>query len=177
MSWKERLTVPVLSITSGLAQRSKKNSRLLTILAYHRILPPDNGFMFDEGVISASPEVFERQMKFVKENFNVISFKDLQGVLNRNEKEDQKPYLIITFDDGYLDNYTYAYPILKKYGLPATIFLTVNYIGTNLIFWWDQIACALKIADNKKFDLKINGQECSYAWKTREEIQNIAAYE
>ena len=45
--------------------------------------------------------------------------------------------MVITFDDGYKDNFEIAYPLLKKYGFTATIFITVNYIGTDHIFWWD----------------------------------------
>jgi peptidoglycan/xylan/chitin deacetylase (PgdA/CDA1 family) len=111
----------------------------LRILAYHRVLDWDqNSFPFDEGVISATIEGFRQQMKFVRANFDVISFADLGGC-----RWPKRP-LIITFDDGYRDNYTNAFPILKEFGLKATMFLASGHIGSPELFWWDQIAYCIK---------------------------------
>ncbi len=92
---------------------------------YHRIR--DDGKMPD---ISVSVENFEKQMAYLKNNFNVISLKSLC----RNLKQLQAlpvDSVAITFDDGYKDNYLNAYPILKKYQLPATVFLISRLIGTD----------------------------------------------
>jgi len=64
-----------------------------------------------------------------------------------------KKTIVITFDDGYKDNFSYAFPILKKYKIPATIFLTTGYIGTNKIFWWDRVGYILNNSDLQKIDL------------------------
>ncbi len=77
-----------------------------------------------------SPERFEWQMKYLKDHrFHVISFD--QFMKARKDKS-QLPHkaVVITFDDGYEDNYTEAFPILKKYGFPATIFLVSDLINT-----------------------------------------------
>lgn len=47
--------------------------------------------------------------------------------------------VVITFDDGYKDNYLYAYPSLNKYHIPATIFLTTAHVGRGKLFWWDKV--------------------------------------
>ena len=116
----------------------------LRILAYHRVLDCNpKSFLFDEAVISASAEEFYQQMKFVSSHFNVISFADLhQCELEGRAWPDHA--LIVTFDDGYRDNYTQAYPILKAFHIPATIFLVTGHIGQRKLFWWDRVAYCIK---------------------------------
>jgi peptidoglycan/xylan/chitin deacetylase (PgdA/CDA1 family) len=65
----------------------------------------------------------------------------------------RRPSVAITFDDGYLDNYNLAYPILKKYGAPATIYLTTGLIGTQERTWPDQIEYALLTTGRDRVDL------------------------
>lgn len=55
----------------------------------------------------------------------------------------QKKAAVVTFNNGYKSNYEYAFPILKKYGIPATIFLATGHIDTGVLFWWDKIRYAL----------------------------------
>ena len=52
--------------------------------------------------------------------------------------------VVITFDDGYKDNYLYAYPILKKHRIPATIFLATGHIDTGKLFWWDKVSYVIR---------------------------------
>lgn len=90
------------------------------ILSYHAV--NDNIWGVEE--LYVSPIEFEKQMKYLKDNnYTAISFDQLE-----NSSNYKKP-VIITFDDGYEDNYTYAYPVLKKYDLKATIFLACKVIG------------------------------------------------
>jgi peptidoglycan/xylan/chitin deacetylase (PgdA/CDA1 family) len=116
----------------------------LRILAYHRVLDDDpRAFPFDEELISATTEMFYRQMKFVQRHFEVISFREL-AERERADRPWPERALIITFDDGYRDNYTNAWPILREVGLTATIFLTTGHIGSTELFWWDAVAYCLK---------------------------------
>lgn len=129
-------------IVTPLFRKFQKNK--LIILMYHRILNIYPNFPFDEDLVCATPESFEAQMKYLKDEYEVITFDNLPFILNNREKN-CAPKVIITFDDGYLDNYLYAYPILKKYQLPATIFLTTDYIdGKRKLFWWDEVAYLIK---------------------------------
>lgn len=152
MSFKEKSIIPLLSRFSKLWLNNKKVNGLI-ILAYHRVFEKEDNFIFDDGVMSCSPEEFEDQMKFCKENFNIINF----SLLNRHfEKREtlQKNSLIITFDDGYRDNYTNALPILKKYNIPATIFLAVKNIETGENFWWDKVSYYMKSQGKQEPDIK-----------------------
>lgn len=76
--------------------------------------------------------------------------------------------MIITFDDGYEDNFTRAYPILKENGFPCTFFLATGKINTTEIPWWDEIYARLKELHNKELEnhhLRLNGQLLQYFTK------------
>ncbi|MDI6786391.1 MAG: polysaccharide deacetylase family protein [bacterium] len=142
MSLRNALFNIASSITTPLFRNFQKNK--IIILMYHRVLNVDPDYPFDEDLISATPENFEAQMKYLNDQYKVITFDDLPSILN-NKGKNYDPKIIITFDDGYLDNYLYAYPILKKYQIPATIFLTTDYIdGKRELFWWDEVAYFIK---------------------------------
>ncbi len=76
---------------------------------------------------SVSPSDFEAQIRFLAQEFNIISLADLTAWLH-NGRKIPPDSVVITFDDGFRNNYVNAYPILKKYAAPATIFLTVDQI-------------------------------------------------
>lgn len=142
-------------------------SRKLRILAYHRVMDIDpENFALAEDVVDATVSDFDRQMKFISRNFNVITFKELaechkNGGLPKNS-------LIITFDDGYRDNYTNAFPILKKYNLLAAIFLATGYIGSDKLFWWDKLAYLIKKTSKEEVSISINGDVRRYNLSNRE---------
>ena len=115
------------------------NHNKLRILTYHRIINPTDDFIQHRGVISATPENFERQVKFLVKNYNLISFDHLKQAVNAEIRLPQRS-LIITFDDGYKDNYTNAFPLLQKYGAPATFFLTTGFLDGSNTPWWDGLA-------------------------------------
>ena len=76
---------------------------------------------------------FERQMNYLKQNnFNVMSATELLILLKNNKYLDKTKTIIITFDDGYADNFETAFPVLQKYQYPATIFLMVGRVGTKV---------------------------------------------
>lgn len=101
----------------------KGNGRGIPILMYHCV--DDDVFGVSNLFVSIS--TFERQIKYLKESgYTSVTFKDLENTTDM--KKIKKP-VMITFDDGYKDNYTCAYPILKKYGFKATIFLISSAIG------------------------------------------------
>lgn len=82
--------------------------------------------------LGVSIKSFERQMRFLKEHkYNVIPLDELVNAIKAGQRLPAKT-VCITFDDGYLDNYTNAYPILKKYNLPAAIFVVIDRIGKRL---------------------------------------------
>ena len=129
----------------------------LPILAYHRIcdVPDESRFPFDVELISASMENFVWQMKYIKRNFSPITFADLIRALDNQAPLPPKP-IIVTFDDGFDDNYFCAFPILKELNIPAMFFIATDYIGKEKTFWYDWLAyivlhlppsCTLSLGD------------------------------
>lgn len=105
------------------------------ILMYHSI----NTNLAGKSKLVVSPEAFERQMNFLKKNnYNVLSLEKLADLI-RNKAKIPAKTVVLTFDDGYEDNYTYAFPILKKYGFPATVFVIVDEAGLKNRLNWDEI--------------------------------------
>jgi peptidoglycan/xylan/chitin deacetylase (PgdA/CDA1 family) len=112
------------------------------ILAYHRLVDDRSAYLDKGPVMHHQRKEFEKELAYLKRCFNVVSMDEVARRLE-NGIGFMKPTVAITFDDGYLDNYTLAYPALKKAGMPATIFVTTGLIGTNDRTWPDQIECAL----------------------------------
>jgi peptidoglycan/xylan/chitin deacetylase (PgdA/CDA1 family) len=103
------------------------------ILMYHRIGD-------EQGSFSVSPKNFTRQMEFLKKfKYRVISLEELVRSI-REKKYIPKNSVVITFDDGYRNNFIYAYPVLKKLNFPATVFLISDFIDTKPEFLkWNEI--------------------------------------
>lgn len=95
------------------------------IIMYHSISPAADA----QNMLAVSPVSFKRQMHFLKSRrYNVVSLESL-AVLIKERKKIPPKTIAITFDDGYKDNYLYAFGVLKEYNLPATIFIIVNEVG------------------------------------------------
>jgi peptidoglycan/xylan/chitin deacetylase (PgdA/CDA1 family) len=120
----------------------------LTVLAFHRIVDAyDPHFAYYSRNVSASPEMFAQQMDFVAKHFNVIDLAALKAFIVEGKPLPPRP-LVITFDDGYLDNYLNAYPVLKAHNFPAAIFLITSRMNNGAPLWWDE--CAYYIHHTKK---------------------------
>ena len=90
--------------------------RELRILAYHRIIDPNHAY--DSENVSADLENFDWQMRYMRKNYDVISFQELKSIIESGDVL-PKRCAMITFDDGFADNYFNAFPILKELGMPA----------------------------------------------------------
>ena len=111
------------------------------ILMFHYISTPPEGADAIRRDLSTSPERFEAYLRWLKEaGFVTISLHDLILHLTIGYPLPEKP-LIITFDDGYEDNYTNAFPLLQKYGFTATFFLITSFLdqGRPEYLSWDQV--------------------------------------
>jgi len=104
-------------------------------LNYHRI-GSASGSPYDHALYSATQEGFAEQMAFLARNFDVIGPADLAGLGDAPKGR----HVLVTFDDGYRDNYEIAFPVLRAQGLSATFFVTVGFLDEGALAWWDEIA-------------------------------------
>jgi peptidoglycan/xylan/chitin deacetylase (PgdA/CDA1 family) len=86
-------------------------------------------------------------MEYLRKRFEVLSLSELLDRWRTGRWEADIAACVITFDDGWLDNYRHAYPILRRYSLPATIFLPTDFVGTSRWFWPERLGYLLRLAD------------------------------
>lgn len=109
---------------------------------YHRIGSQKES-IFDPNLFSCTVEQFEQHIIFFNKEFTIISVDQLIEKMEDNKPIDKK-YAVLTFDDGYIDNYLIAFPILKKHTTPAAFYITTDYIDSPHIPWWDEIAWIIR---------------------------------
>jgi peptidoglycan/xylan/chitin deacetylase (PgdA/CDA1 family) len=146
-------------------------SKSLTVINYHRINDPHQKD-FDSFLpnVSAHPDDFNLQMDYLARWFNVVSLRDVINWLDG--RQTLPPHaVLITFDDGYLDNYINAYPILQRYGFPAVIFLTTGHIDNNIPFYWDVVAYCFF---HSKADHILFPNNTEQSWKDSAERDNVS---
>lgn len=120
------------------------SGRRLTILAYHRVTNKDIcNIKASLPSLFVTRDSFIKQLEFIKRHYTIINFKELKTHVSKNDIPPNS--LIITFDDGYEDNYQNAYPIMQSINVPAVMFLTVNKISRadRMPYWWDRMYCYL----------------------------------
>ena len=105
--------------------KSKRNIRI-PILCYHSVHKSNN---YDAD--SLNLDLFEKHCEYINKNFTPISLKKAIRIIDGNCMQVKNP-VVITFDDGYRDNFTNAYPILKKFKIPATFFLVTGFINKSI---------------------------------------------
>ena len=120
------------------------------ILCYHRV-GTKGAPLFSR----LDPSVFEAQMRYVKKHYRVVPLGQLCEELHDERKVE--PTLAITFDDGYRDLYTHAFPVLRKYEIPATIYLIGRCMKTGEVPWYDRIFAALKAAPGAALEVDMDG--------------------
>jgi len=126
----------------------KRREPSARILYFHRVNEDVDPFF-----PSAPTKLFDEQMRFLSRYKKVVSLSDMVRHLEGGSPE---PVFAITFDDGYQDNYEIAYPILRRYGLPATIFLTTGSMDSREPLWFELLALALKTTAREFIDIEID---------------------
>ncbi len=120
------------------------------VINYHRIRQDnqENFTLFDDEVFGPSRSELDQHFHWLKRNMDVISEDDLLDIACDALKSPARGVLI-TFDDGYVDNYTLAYPLLRGHGLPAIFFIPTQAMEERTIGWWDHVAYLLKMTQHE----------------------------
>jgi peptidoglycan/xylan/chitin deacetylase (PgdA/CDA1 family) len=137
--------------TTSLLSRLPVRDSLL-VLNYHRIGNPDDD-LFDPSVFSATGEDFDEQISHLKRAASLVTLEEALGFVSGGNETARGCRVLITFDDGYRDNYDIAYPILRSHGVQGVFFLATNMVGSCLVPWWDRISWLMKTAHRRRFAL------------------------
>jgi peptidoglycan/xylan/chitin deacetylase (PgdA/CDA1 family) len=133
--WRSRL----LSALRGFREPS------LVVLNYHRVRGNGaaQGSVFEEGVFGPRASEFERQMEWISRNTEVLTEGE---VIERFDggRAFGTPSTLVTFDDGYIDNYETAFPILRRLGIPGIFFIPTALVSSRQLGWWDIVAYLVK---------------------------------
>jgi peptidoglycan/xylan/chitin deacetylase (PgdA/CDA1 family) len=129
-----------------------KSKPCLLIISHHRIGKASHT-LFDREVFSATEDEFDLQLKYFKKYSHILSGVELEDLVFRKTPL-KRMYVAITFDDGYLDNYTTAFDILRANDCTAAFFLISQYVGTSYIPWWDEIAYLVRNTKKQKITLQ-----------------------
>lgn len=129
------------------------------ILMYHRI----DELTCDPWQLAVNPAHFEQQLRVIREHWNPISLAEMaqgvahQSVIGRG--------VVLTFDDGYIDNFEVARPLLERYNIPATFFITTQNVERQALFWWDELQEIILNTQQlpREFDLVIGDEQLTCA--------------
>lgn len=127
----------------GLAPRvARLGGKKAAILAYHRVLDPAlHDLSAVEPGMYVTKDTFSDHLELLLEQYRVLSLSELVRYLLTGE-EVPRYSVVLTFDDGWRDNFESAYPLLLRHGLPATIFVPSALIGTDHRFWFSRATVA-----------------------------------
>ena len=142
------------------------------VLCYHRVLPDDEieTVKNPNSNLIVPTSRFSEQMAFLSENYEVVSMDELVSYLESEPYGVLKKFVVaVTFDDGYKDNLTHALPVLEKYNIPATIYITTRFPEGDTWMWWYEIWDYLKNVNS----IELNGIQKNEYWETRTLRQKI----
>lgn len=152
----------------------------LIVFNYHRLRPDAVDFTtpFDDFGFGPTASAFRRQMQWLKRNTHLVSEQNIIDC-RRSEKSFTKPCALVTFDDGYRDNYTIGYPILKELDISAIFFIPTDSIGTRRLGHWDLIAYLIKQTakpyltfGQERFDLRQQRHKAIKHWQAKAKMGN-----
>lgn len=126
----------------------------LLVLNYHRIGNAADD-LFDPGVFSATADALDEQIKYLKRRVSIVTLEEALAFSGGSDTHKaRRCCVLLTFDDGYLDNFQIAFPILRSHGVQGVFFLATGMVGSCHVPWWDHIAFVVKTARKRQFSLR-----------------------
>jgi peptidoglycan/xylan/chitin deacetylase (PgdA/CDA1 family) len=141
-------------------QGEPSHSQEAVILNYHQVCPLSELVSLEAG-LTVEPETFREQVAFLSDHCSILTFGQLGDLIAKSAPFPPNA-LVITFDDGYLDNFQYAFPILKEYNAPATFFVTTDFVDQSTIAWWDELALMLRHAQQAIGGIRVAGVDIHF---------------
>ena len=129
---------------------------------YHRVTELSN----DPYLLAVTPKHFAEQLEVIRRYGVPIRLRQLVEALNAGKVP--KRAVVVTFDDGYADNLYSAKPLLERYDIPATLFVTTGHIGHPYEFWWDELDRVLLQPGALPPRLELSVDGCAWQWELGE---------
>jgi len=145
--------------------------RPVVVLLYHRVTSLER----DPQLLAVKPDNFYRQIKYLKKNYNILDIEEF-ACFKKDNKGFTKNSLILTFDDGYEDNYLEALPILEKFNCQAIFFVTTLNTNTKKELWWDELERVFLTGIELPKSLKIRLNNKDYLFDTSSEENKEKTY-
>ena len=139
-----------LGILTLLEQTIASRRPGLIVLTYHRIAEPGADLFYDP-VISATPDAFRSQVEWLHNRVRLLTLDELVAQVEARSPW-REPAMLLTFDDGYRDNFDVAAPILGERSMPATFFVPTAFLDSPRLPWWDHVAYIIKTNACKSTD-------------------------
>jgi peptidoglycan/xylan/chitin deacetylase (PgdA/CDA1 family) len=111
----------------------------LMVVLYHRVVDPRDVGDLDPDLIDATPADFDAQMGALAQRFRPVSIDEVLAA-HRAGRPVPAGSVLVTFDDGYRDNFEHAFPILKRHGIPGLFFISTGHVDGRRLFWWEQLS-------------------------------------
>lgn len=171
---KKKIITSIAPIISGMGLPhlfKPKYGGIGHILTFHRVLPTSkHPRIHNHQTLEITPEHLEQTIQFFQKKG--YAFYSLDQVFERlqNPSEKKEKFVAFTFDDGYLDNFEIAYPILKKHQIPFAIYITTNFPNRKAILWWYLLEDMLMEREFVQFHL--NGKEYHFSCKSHFEKED-----
>ena len=148
-------------------RRKLKNQ--VIILMYHRFSDKHEPFKLQQ-------DIFENQIIYLKKRYNFVSLTHYSQFLNGQRSDLPDNSIILTMDDGYIDNFIYAYPILKKYSIPATIFVTTDFINTRTWLWFNKLKYIIKNTKCTEFEFQFESSKKNFLLDSFANVRNTKLF-
>ncbi len=146
---RNRYRLQISSDRGAKLRLHKRRQASVRILYYHRVNDERDPFF-----PAMSAAKFEEEIRVISRNYRVVSMGE--ALKRLAEDGPAEPVVAITFDDGYEDNCRIAYPILQRYAIPATIFLTTGSIDSREPLWFERLAQAVKTSPHASVDMELD---------------------
>src|SRR5262249_24345438 len=139
-----------------LRARARLRMSWLTVLTYHRVVDLESAIILDPDVVDADLVEFELALDLLQRYFNLVSIVDV--IASRSGHDLPPNPALLTFDDGYRDNYDVVLPILLRRGISATFFIATAYPDAETLYWWDKLALIIRRATKEPVVLEASGR-------------------
>jgi sugar transferase (PEP-CTERM/EpsH1 system associated) len=132
-----RVVAAALGGTGFLRLSARRDSNTLAILMYHRVLPLESAEQYAFRAMTKPRDIFRAEVAYLARNATLFTLSDAMDRLRAGTLPPRA--VVLTFDDAYRDSYEVAWPVLREYGVPATVFVATGSVDGRRRLWWDDV--------------------------------------